>query len=76
MIDTCEAASMYERIRSPNILAAASSVTGQSSYSDHSDDEIGVPVVDRFTRRNLETLERVGLGDQKTLQDLVRELFF
>lgn len=33
IIDTCQAATMYEMIRSPNILAIASSVKGESSYS-------------------------------------------
>jgi GPI-anchor transamidase subunit K len=33
MIDTCQAATMYELVRSPNILAIASSTRGESSYS-------------------------------------------
>lgn len=71
MIDTCQAASMYSRIYSPNILAAASSQTGESSYSHHLDYEIGVAVIDRFTYYNLETLERLETGAQATLKGLV-----
>ncbi|KAJ3201073.1 hypothetical protein HK099_002379, partial [Clydaea vesicula] len=70
MIDTCQAASMYKRIRSPNILSAASSLTGEPSYSHHVDRDIGVAVVDRFTHRNLQTLEKLGREEQATLKDL------
>lgn len=33
IVDTCQAATMYEKIESPNVIALASSVRGQSSYS-------------------------------------------
>jgi phosphatidylinositol glycan class K len=71
MIDTCQAASLYERIYSPNIIAAASSLTGQNSYSHHLDMDIGVAVIDRFTYYNLETLEKLRREDQATLGGLV-----
>ncbi|KAI8904207.1 peptidase C13 family-domain-containing protein [Powellomyces hirtus] len=70
MIDTCQAASMYKQIYSPNILAAASALTGQNSYSHHLDPEIGVAVIDRFTYYNLETLEKLKSGDESTLSQL------
>ncbi|KAJ3014971.1 hypothetical protein HKX48_004866 [Thoreauomyces humboldtii] len=70
MIDTCQAASMYKQFYSPNILAAASALTGQNSYSHHLDPEIGVAVIDRFTYYNLETLEKLRSGDPFTMQNL------
>ncbi|KAJ3151777.1 hypothetical protein HDU89_001825 [Geranomyces variabilis] len=70
MIDTCQAASMYKQIYSPNILAAASALTGQNSYSHHLDPEIGVAVIDRFTYYNLETLEKLKSGDPASLAEL------
>nr|KAJ3422557.1 glycosylphosphatidylinositol anchor biosynthesis [Polyrhizophydium stewartii] len=70
LIDTCQAESMYKRIYSPNILSAASSLTGESSYSHHVDFELGVSVIDRFTYYNLETLERVHREDPNNLADL------
>ncbi|KAJ3099122.1 glycosylphosphatidylinositol anchor biosynthesis [Phlyctochytrium planicorne] len=70
MIDTCQAASMYKQIYSPNVLGAASSMTGENSYSHHLDPEIGVAVIDRFTYYNLEMLERLDRGDQSSLHDL------
>lgn len=76
LIDTCQAASMYSKIYSPNVLAAASSLTGESSYSHHVDYDIGVSVIDRFTYFNLETLENVHQEDQNNLADLVSFHFF
>ena len=35
MIDTCQAASMFEKISSPNVITIASSSKGESSYSVH-----------------------------------------
>lgn len=76
LIDTCQAASMYKQIRSPNILAAASSLTGENSYSHHADIEIGVAVVDRFTHRNLQVFENLKRGDTFTLKNLVMHQCF
>ncbi|KAJ3035406.1 hypothetical protein HDV00_004004 [Rhizophlyctis rosea] len=73
MIDTCQAASMYTRFskeKTPNIVAAASSMTGQNSYSHHTDSELGVAVIDRFTYYNLETLERLKREDQASMRQL------
>ena len=70
MIDTCQAASMFSKIYSPNILAAASSKTGESSYSHHVDFDIGVSVIDRFTYYTLETLEELDKEDDSSLQQL------
>ncbi|KAJ3026915.1 UNVERIFIED_CONTAM: glycosylphosphatidylinositol anchor biosynthesis [Siphonaria sp. JEL0065] len=70
MIDTCQAASMYNHIYSPNVVAAASSLTGQSSYSHHHDSEIGTAVIDRWTYSNLETLEKLDRQDKATLGQL------
>ncbi|KAI9017060.1 peptidase C13 family-domain-containing protein [Gaertneriomyces semiglobifer] len=72
MIDTCQAASMYEQIYTPNVLAAASATVGQNSYSHHHDSELGVAVIDRFTYYNLETLERLKPNDQSSMEDLFR----
>ena len=59
MIDTCQAASMYQQFYSPNILAVASSLVGEDSLSHHIDTSIGVYIIDRYTYHALEFLERV-----------------
>lgn len=73
MIDTCQANTMYSRIYSPNIIALGSSELAQSSYSHHSDSDVGVAVIDRYTYYILEFLEgHVNEpSSKKTLGDLI-----
>ncbi|AET41300.1 GPI-anchor transamidase Ecym_8003 [Eremothecium cymbalariae DBVPG len=70
MIDTCQANTMYSRCYSPNVLAVGSSELDESSYSHHSDVEIGVAVIDRFTYYTLEFMEQIKKNSTATLQDL------
>ena len=72
MVDTCQANTLYSRMYSPNIIATGSSALGQSSYSHHADNDVGVAVIDRWTYYVLEYLEKAVEGPQseKTLGDL------
>lgn len=70
MIDTCQANTMYSKFYSPNIISCGSSALHESSYSHHSDTEIGVAVIDRFTYYTLEFLENITTTSKSTLQDL------
>lgn len=70
MIDTCQANTMYSKFYAPNVLAVGSSELDESSYSHHSDVEIGVAVIDRFTYYSLEFLEHIEKNSTLTLQDL------
>ncbi|GAU90589.1 hypothetical protein RvY_02987 [Ramazzottius varieornatus] len=72
MIDTCQAASMYKKHYSPNIVSIASSQVGQDSFSHHHDTAIGVYVIDRYTYYALEFLERITQTSKKTLKDLFK----
>lgn len=76
MIDTCQANSMYERFYSPNILAVGSSAVDESSYSHHSDLDIGVAVIDRFTYYTLEYLEKIDKNSTETMDKLFNEYTF
>lgn len=71
MIDTCQAASMYEKFYSPNILAVASSLVGEDSLSHHVDPAIGVYIIDRYTYYALEFLERVEPNSKKTMGEFL-----
>lgn len=71
IIDTCQASTMYERFRSPNIMAISSSMRGESSYSYHVDDEIGVAVIDRFTYALLNFLKDLGPHSNKTVAEFM-----
>ncbi|OZJ05442.1 hypothetical protein BZG36_01634 [Bifiguratus adelaidae] len=70
MIDTCQANTMYKRMYSPNILATGSSELDESSYSHHTDYDIGVAVIDSWTYYNLEFLENIDMSSTATLADL------
>ncbi|SCU98520.1 LAFA_0G18470g1_1 [Lachancea sp. 'fantastica'] len=70
MIDTCQANSMYSKFYSPNVLAVGSSRLDESSYSHHSDVEVGVAVIDRFTYYTLDFMENIAKNSSLTLQDL------
>ncbi|GAX72555.1 hypothetical protein CEUSTIGMA_g11.t1 [Chlamydomonas eustigma] len=70
MIETCEAATMIEKIAAPGIIATGSSVRGQSSFSYRNDDLLGQPVVDRFSRVTLDFTERLKPGSTATLSQL------
>ena len=71
MIDTCQAATMYETVSIPNFIGISSSVRNQSSYSHHVDHVIGVPIIDRFSNAVLEFMKDFDVSSQKTLQDLI-----
>ncbi|KAG5513901.1 hypothetical protein PMAC_000523 [Pneumocystis sp. 'macacae'] len=71
MIDTCQANTMYSKFYSPNVLAIGSSELNESSYSHHSDHDIGVSVIDRFTYYTLDFLEKnVNITSKYTFKEL------
>ncbi|XP_064616910.1 GPI-anchor transamidase-like [Liolophura sinensis] len=72
MIDTCQAASMFQRFYSPNILAVSSSLVGEDSLSHHVDPAIGVYIIDRYTYYALEFLEGVDPKSKKTMRQFLR----
>ncbi|KAI8115423.1 putative GPI-anchor transamidase [Lucilia cuprina] len=71
MVDTCQAASLYEKFTSPNILAVASSLVGEDSLSHHVDSSIGVYMIDRYTYYALEFLEKVQPNSDKTMGEFL-----
>lgn len=72
IIDTCQAVSMYTKIHSPNVISIASSQIGEDSLSHHSDGDIGVYVIDRYTHALLEFLEGIKPGSKATMSQLLQ----
>ncbi|CAD6574650.1 MAG: glycosylphosphatidylinositol anchor biosynthesis [Cyphobasidiales sp. Tagirdzhanova-0007] len=70
MIDTCQANTMYSKFYSPGLIATGSSGKGENSYSHHSDSDLGVAVIDRYTHVVLNYLEGINKTSPLTLQDL------
>jgi len=70
MIDTCQANTLYKQFYSPNILAIGSSRYAENSYSHHSDAQLGVAVIDRFTYYTLDFFERVNPDSNLSIEHL------
>ncbi|ETI48964.1 hypothetical protein, variant [Phytophthora nicotianae CJ01A1] len=73
MVDTCQAGSLSNALESPKVVTIGSSQTGENSYAHHSDFELGLSVIDRFTFSTLDYLQRMKVGDSirnGTLRDL------
>ncbi|TYK28784.1 GPI-anchor transamidase isoform X1 [Cucumis melo var. makuwa] len=74
MVDTCQAATLFNQLHSPGVLAIGSSKKGENSYSHHLDPDVGVSVVDRFTYYTLAFFERLNMYDNTSLiRTVVRE---
>ncbi|SPR01674.1 GPI-anchor transamidase [Plasmodiophora brassicae] len=58
IIDTCQASTMHNRFKTRNVMSIGSSAKSENSYSHHSDANLGVSVIDRFTFYALEFLEK------------------
>lgn len=58
MVDTCQATTLFETLKTPGVLAIGSSGRGESSWSYTHDHELGVSVVDRFTYLTLKFFQR------------------
>lgn len=84
VVETCQASTLYSRVRSPGVLAMSSSVKGESSYSFTTDLDVGVALIDRFTAATLDFFEKRVTGggggggandaddEEPTLADLAR----
>ncbi|KAI9565416.1 hypothetical protein GHT06_009208 [Daphnia sinensis] len=72
IVDTCQAASLYQKFYSPNVLAIGSSLVGEDSLSHHVDPAIGVYIIDRYTYYALEFLEHVTPTSNHTLGQFLK----
>ncbi|KAF5199400.1 Gpi-anchor transamidase, partial [Thalictrum thalictroides] len=70
MVDTCQAATLFNQLHSPGVLAIGSSMKGENSYSHHLDSDVGVSVVDRFTFYTLAFFERLNTYSNASLSSL------
>ncbi|KAF5740505.1 GPI-anchor transamidase family protein [Tripterygium wilfordii] len=70
MVDTCQAATLFNQLHSPGVLAIGSSMKGENSYSHHLDPDIGVSVVDRFTYYTLAFFEKLNMYNNASLSSL------
>ncbi|EFJ48837.1 hypothetical protein VOLCADRAFT_60020 [Volvox carteri f. nagariensis] len=72
IVETCEAATLVQRISAPNVITVASSQKGQQSLSFKSDPELGLSLIDRFTYQTLAFFENIEYNSTATLADLLQ----
>jgi GPI-anchor transamidase subunit K len=72
--ETCQASTLAKAFASPRILALSSSGLGENSFSHHSDPDIGVYVIDRFTYNTLEFFEQLNVENTTTADAYVKTL--
>ena len=50
--DTCQAFTLGDKLDAPNVTVIGSSLRDESSYAHHSDNDIGLSVIERYTYRH------------------------
>lgn len=82
VVDTCQAATLGEDLRSPGCAFVGSSVRDQNAYSMNVDMDVGVSMTDRFTFHALDYFDthssdlRRGQRSDATVNDLLSTLTF
>lgn len=72
VLDTCQASTMYEDIRTHGWAGAASSKRDQSSYALNSDSRVGTFLIDEFSHHMFEFLKRnKAIEDGATFDDMI-----
>jgi GPI-anchor transamidase subunit K len=77
VLDTCQAATMCVYIDTPNVICVGSSSRGENSYAYMPDQELGLPLTDRFTYAFSEYISRhfsVGRSSDVSLKSLLDSL--
>ena len=47
--DTCQAFTLFDKVKTPNVYALGTSLRGENAYAHHSDVELGISVIERWT---------------------------
>ena len=47
--DTCQAFTLFDKVRTPNVYALGTSLRNENAYAHHSDIDIGLAVIERWT---------------------------
>nr|CAG4635500.1 EOG090X07K0 [Artemia franciscana] len=69
--DTCQAASLFQKLSSPNILAIGSSLVGEYSFAHDVDPAIGVHIIDQYTHHVFEFLKSVTQDSDKRMSEFL-----
>lgn len=70
--DTCQAFTLFDKVKTPNVYALGTSLRGENAYAHHSDIEIGLSVIERWTHGFLtQYRKQTSHPPSTTLQDLM-----
>ena len=47
--DTCQAFTLFDKVTTPNVMALGTSLIDESAYAHHSDNDLGLAVIERWT---------------------------
>ncbi|PNW84667.1 hypothetical protein CHLRE_03g153800v5 [Chlamydomonas reinhardtii] len=72
IVETCQAATLVQRVTAPNTILVACSQKGQQSLSFKSDPELGLSLIDRFTYQTLAFFENMDISSNEKLSDLFK----
>lgn len=73
--DTCEASTLSDHIKTPNVVSIASSGRGRKSYAYQSDKSLGVSLTDRFTTLMVRSIQRsIKSSHDSTISGLINEI--
>jgi phosphatidylinositol glycan class K len=70
LADTCQAFTLSDKITAPNVYALGTSLRGENAYAHHSDRDVGLSVIERWTYQMLKAYDQKAHG-ASTLQDIL-----
>ena len=68
--DTCQAFTLADKLKTPNVYALGTSLKDQNAYAHHSDKDVGLSVIERWTYRMLQHYEKFATSSS-TLQEIM-----
>lgn len=68
--DTCQAFTLFDKLKTPNVLSLGTSLRGENAYAHHSDHVLGLSVIERWTNGFINQYSR-STSPKSTLNDLM-----
>jgi len=56
--DTCQAFTLFDKVSTPNVMALGTSLIDESAYAHHSDNDLGLAVIERWTHHFIENYHK------------------
>jgi len=56
--DTCQAFTLFDKVTTPNVMTLGTSLIDESAYAHHSDNDLGLAVIERWTHHFIENYHK------------------